>query len=74
MRAIYKGKVFYANDAFDGLHFMEKVTSGNLEYAVTGEGVEPGSLLALIGHRTWIARSPRLPLCSRQGGQEHTPM
>src|SRR3989454_2159333 len=32
MRRIYKGKVFYANDAFDGLHFMEKVASGNLGY------------------------------------------
>ncbi|MDL1894187.1 hypothetical protein FBQ87_15075 [Sphingobacteriales bacterium CHB3] len=32
MRAIYKGKVFYANDAFDGLHFMEKVTIGSLDY------------------------------------------
>ncbi|MBX2990463.1 MAG: B12-binding domain-containing protein [Bacteroidetes bacterium] len=32
MRAIYKGKVFYANDAFDGLHFMERVTSGTIEY------------------------------------------
>ncbi len=32
MRNVYKGKVFYANDAFDGLHFMEKVTSGNLVY------------------------------------------
>jgi len=32
MRMIYKGKVFYANDAFDGLHFMEKVASKDLEY------------------------------------------
>ena len=40
MRGIYKGKVFYANDAFDGLHFMEKVTTGKLEYAAAGERVE----------------------------------
>ena len=32
MRTIYKGKVFYANDAFDGLHFIERVVSGKLEY------------------------------------------
>lgn len=40
MRAIYKGKVFYANDAFDGLHFMEKVASGNLEYPASSYDVE----------------------------------
>ncbi|MBI5474312.1 MAG: B12-binding domain-containing protein [Ignavibacteriae bacterium] len=32
MRTIYKGKVFYANDAFDGLHFIERVVTGKLEY------------------------------------------
>ena len=40
MRAIYKGKVYYANDAFDGLHFMEKVKDGQLEYASVAETVE----------------------------------
>ncbi len=35
MRTIYKGKVFYANDAFDGLHFMEKVATGKLDYPAT---------------------------------------
>jgi 5-methyltetrahydrofolate--homocysteine methyltransferase len=33
LRRVYKGQVFYANDAFDGLHFMEKVASGSLAYA-----------------------------------------
>jgi len=32
LRPIYKGKVFYANDAFDGLRFMERVMSGTLDY------------------------------------------
>lgn len=32
LRSVYKGKVFYANDAFDGLHFMERLGSGTLEY------------------------------------------
>lgn len=40
LRSIYKGKVFYANDAFDGLHFMEKVTTGTLDYPSSGEGNE----------------------------------
>ncbi|MEK7264455.1 MAG: vitamin B12 dependent-methionine synthase activation domain-containing protein, partial [Bacteroidota bacterium] len=33
LRAVYKGHVAYANDAFDGLHFMEKVAVGTLEGA-----------------------------------------
>jgi cobalamin-dependent methionine synthase I len=31
LRAIYKGHVAYAQDAFDGLHFMEKLKSGSLD-------------------------------------------
>ena len=30
LRRVYKGKVFYANDAFDGLHFMENLAAGKL--------------------------------------------
>jgi 5-methyltetrahydrofolate--homocysteine methyltransferase len=33
LRSMYKGHVSYANDAFDGLHFMEKVVSGELSFA-----------------------------------------
>lgn len=32
LRAVYGGKVFYANDAFDGLRFMENVVAGKLSY------------------------------------------
>ncbi len=32
LRRVYRGKVFYANDAFDGLHFMEKIIAGELAY------------------------------------------
>ena len=28
LRSMYKGNVFYANDAFDGLHFMEQLAAG----------------------------------------------
>ena len=38
MRRVYKGKVFYANDAFDGLHFMEKIAEGELSYSSGGAG------------------------------------
>lgn len=40
MRTIYKGKVYYANDAFDGLHFMEKVAAGNIEYVPAAADVD----------------------------------
>jgi 5-methyltetrahydrofolate--homocysteine methyltransferase len=32
LRAVYRGKVFYANDAFDGLGYMERIAAGTLEY------------------------------------------
>lgn len=38
LRSVYRGKVFYANDAFDGLHFMEKVVAGTLEYPAPADG------------------------------------
>jgi len=40
LRRIYKGKVFYANDAFAGLHFMEKIASRDLSYPVTTVAAE----------------------------------
>lgn len=32
LRSIYKGRVFYANDAFAGLSYMQKIADGNLDY------------------------------------------
>lgn len=54
LRNIYKGRVFYANDAFDGLHFIERVVRGTLEYpvAVEAEGSEED---ALVGAEAKIA-------------------
>jgi 5-methyltetrahydrofolate--homocysteine methyltransferase len=47
LRRIYKGPVFYANDAFDGLHFMEKIVSGDKTGGPTnGEGLAPPVLVA----------------------------
>ena len=31
LRPLYSGKVFYANDAFDGLRFMEALAAGSAE-------------------------------------------
>jgi len=54
MRNVYKGKVFYANDAFDGLHFMEKVAKGKLDYPATVE-VEEDEDEKLTGTEAKIA-------------------
>ncbi len=40
LRSVYRGKVFYANDAFDGLYFMEKMAGGALDYPQAVEVVE----------------------------------
>jgi len=40
LRSIYKGQVFYAGDAFDGLHLMEQIVSSNIEFKIaSGENV-----------------------------------
>jgi 5-methyltetrahydrofolate--homocysteine methyltransferase len=38
LRAVYRGPVLYANDAFDGLRYMEGIVSGTLPGAVEGGG------------------------------------
>jgi 5-methyltetrahydrofolate--homocysteine methyltransferase len=57
LRNIYKGKVFYANDAFDGLHLMEKIISKNLEYEEQQEDEEE----TLVGLEAKIALSKTEP-------------
>jgi 5-methyltetrahydrofolate--homocysteine methyltransferase len=32
LRSIYRGKVLYANDAFDGLRYMEQIAAGTVDY------------------------------------------
>src|SRR3990172_5068372 len=54
MRTIYKGKVFYANDAFDGLYFMEKVVGRKLEYPKSSKD-ESDEELVLTGAEAKIA-------------------
>ena len=41
LRALYRGNVYYARDAFDGLRFMEQVAAGTLGYA--SESVAPAA-------------------------------
>jgi 5-methyltetrahydrofolate--homocysteine methyltransferase len=40
LRAIYKGNVFYAQDAFEGLDLMGKLAEGEVEFADAGEAEE----------------------------------
>lgn len=61
LRDVYKGKVFYAGDAFDGLHFMERVALGNLDYPQVAKGTiaeDEGDLL--IGSEAKIALAQQI--------------
>jgi len=40
LRSLYGGTLWYAQDAFDGLHFMEKLKSGTINDAVSTSTVE----------------------------------
>jgi 5-methyltetrahydrofolate--homocysteine methyltransferase len=40
LRAVYTGPVLYANDAFDGLRYMEQIAKGELQAGVAGRAVE----------------------------------
>ncbi len=40
LRSVYKGAVFYANDAFDGLKYMEKIGAGDFGYEPGGAGAD----------------------------------
>jgi 5-methyltetrahydrofolate--homocysteine methyltransferase len=41
LRSVYRGEVFYANDAFDGLSLMEKIVSGKRSIAAVTATTEP---------------------------------
>jgi 5-methyltetrahydrofolate--homocysteine methyltransferase len=54
LRQVYKGSVFYANDAFDGLAFMGKIGAGDLA-TTTGGGDDGGEEESLTGTEAKIA-------------------
>jgi 5-methyltetrahydrofolate--homocysteine methyltransferase len=58
LRSVYKGKVFYANDAFDGLRFMEQVVGGTLAYPEPEVG-EPDDDERLTGAEAKIAMAQK---------------
>ncbi len=55
LRPLYRGMVFYANDAFDGLHFMEQLKTGTLAYSARETGEEEN----LTGTEAKIALAER---------------
>jgi 5-methyltetrahydrofolate--homocysteine methyltransferase len=54
LRPLYKGNVFYANDAFDGLRYMEAILSGTKE-AAPGEKLVVADQEVLVGAEAKIA-------------------
>jgi len=58
LRSIYRGPVFYARDAFDGLHFMEKIAAGTLGYPAPAQEREDDEE-ALTGTEAKIAAAMR---------------
>jgi 5-methyltetrahydrofolate--homocysteine methyltransferase len=54
LRPLYKGNVFYANDAFDGLRYMEAILSGMRE-AAPDEKVVVADQEVLVGAEAKIA-------------------
>jgi 5-methyltetrahydrofolate--homocysteine methyltransferase len=68
LRHVYKGKVFYANDAFDGLHFMEDIAAGNLSYPLVQTPVAIDADDTLTGTEAKIALARREGKRSAEGG------
>jgi 5-methyltetrahydrofolate--homocysteine methyltransferase len=58
LRAVYRGKVFYANDAFDGLGYMERIAAGTLEYPA-GQDTAVAEDESLTGTEAKIALARR---------------
>jgi 5-methyltetrahydrofolate--homocysteine methyltransferase len=54
LRPLYRGNVYYANDAFDGLRYMEDVLNGRAETGSAGKG-NPSDQESLVGSDAKIA-------------------
>ena len=78
LRAIYRGPLAYARDAFEGLHLMERIISGS-GFRVPGSGVEErqGAADAETGRRGdagILARSPTPAEWGTRRGTEGEPI
>ena len=80
LKALYKGQLYYARDAFAGLHTMDKLVSGNGASASTGETDEATAEVAqdvedLIGEEAKLGiRKPARPrgVLARPEETKHT--
>lgn len=59
LRRVYKGTVLYANDAFDGLRYMERIVKGEVMYA-SPRGATDGEDDTLTGTEAKIALALRV--------------
>ncbi|MBI2620487.1 MAG: methionine synthase [Ignavibacteriales bacterium] len=55
LRSVYNGTVLYANDAFDGLHFMEQIVSGTATVASAVSKSESAQIDQLSGTEAKVA-------------------
>jgi 5-methyltetrahydrofolate--homocysteine methyltransferase len=57
LRSIYAGKVLYANDAFDGLRYMEQIAAGTVDYPAPSGAADEEEVLT--GAEAKIAMAER---------------
>lgn len=83
LRSIYKGSVFYAQDAFEGLRLMGEVQTGNLEVPEPDEdatprvqshrvGVIDQDLYVFTGERSDVEPMAEPPALPFYGDRKHT--
>jgi 5-methyltetrahydrofolate--homocysteine methyltransferase len=73
LRAVYRGRVFYANDAFDGLGYMERIAAGTLEYPA-GQATTVAEDENLTGTEAKIALARRDDERYRERGTSGSPV
>jgi len=64
LRTIYKGRVFYAHDAFAGLRIMDEITNPSMEQTLTGDyGVkDPKDAAAKMPVNLPVIGTPKAPV------------
>jgi 5-methyltetrahydrofolate--homocysteine methyltransferase len=85
LKSLYKGRLFYARDAFAGLHTMDKLVGGNGDHALPetlskAAGVSAGDVTDeledvedLVGEEAKLGlRKPALPAGASVGGRDTT--
>jgi 5-methyltetrahydrofolate--homocysteine methyltransferase len=65
LRAVYAGKVLYANDAFAGLRYMEQIASGTVDYPAATGAAEDEEVLT--------GTEAKIALAEREDGRYATP-